>query len=621
MCGICGLLGDVDPQHARASVKRMADCMRHRGPDDEGFFDDAPVYLGHRRLSVVDLATGHQPISNEDATIWTAYNGEIYNYPSLRSELETKGHAFRTRSDTECIVHLYEEMGADFPTKLNGMFAIALWDRARKTLVLARDRLGVKPVYYARLADGALAFASEIRALLRCPGVDTEIDPVALDSYLALQYIPGPRTIYRGVHKLPAGHTLVANAAGAVVTPFWTLEPAPAPPSFDQACDEFRALFEDAVRIRLMSDVPLGAFLSGGIDSGLVVAAMAKAMDRPVRTFSIGFEADGGYSELPYAATVASHFGTSHQTLTVSALDMQSLLPTVAVALDEPLADPAAIPTFLLSRFAREHVTVALTGEGADELFAGYDRYRLEALRDRTDVIPAAVRRGASALAGPLVGPRGRKAMRAAAMDPAAGFVHLRSVMPREMRRELLRAEVAAQVPSDHLEDRMSAYFARSSGLDAALRADTLEWLPDDLLMKVDKMTMLASLEARVPFLDYRIVEQVAGFPAEWKYRNGRSKVLLKAVAEKVLPSEIVHRPKHGFRPPIGRWLQGSLRAHLESTLLDPAALCNRWLEPRAVRGVVGRFLKGDERLALPVWVLLCLEIWLRNRDAGETAS
>ncbi len=620
MCGICGLLGDVDPQHAQACVKRMADCLRHRGPDDEGFYADAPVYLGFRRLSIIDLATGHQPLANEDATVWTVYNGEIYNYASLRSELEKSGHVFRTRSDTECIVHLYEEMGVDFPKKLNGMFAIALWDRGRKTLVLARDRLGVKPVYYSRLADGTLAFASEIKALLRCPGVDTAIDPVALDSYLALQYIPGPHTIYRGVHKLPAGHTLVANDGGVVVKPFWTLEPTPPPASFEQACDEFRVLFEDAVRIRLMSDVPLGAFLSGGIDSGLVVAAMAKAMDRPVRTFSIGFDTEGWHSELPYADRVARHFGTEHEAMTISALDMQSLLPAVAIALDEPLADPAAIPTFLLSRFAREHVTVALTGEGADELFAGYHRYKLETLRNRIEWIPAAMRRGASAIVRPLLGARARKVVEAAGMDAASSFVHMRSIMPRDVRRALLRADVAEQIPGDHLERRMANHFRVSHGLGATLRADTLEWLPDDLLMKVDKMSMLASLEARVPFLDYRIVERVSGFPIEWKYRNGRSKVLLKAVAEKVLPADIVHRPKHGFRPPIGTWLRGNLRAYLESTLLDSAALSNQWLEPRAVRGIVGRLINGDERLEMQVWILLCLEVWLRNRSEAAAS-
>ena len=620
MCGICGLLGDFDPQAAGAGVKRMADSIRHRGPDDEGFHADPPVFLGHRRLSIVDLSTGHQPISNEEGTVWTVFNGEIYNHESIRAELEKKGHTFRTRSDTESIVHLYEEAGLDFPARLNGMFAIALWDRSRRRLVLVRDRLGIKPLYYARLDGGALAFASEIKALLRCPGVDTTLDPIALDSYLALQYVPGPRTIYRGIQKLPAGHTLVADGAGITVKAYWTLEPKPAPSSFAQACDEFRALFEDAVRIRLMSDVPLGAFLSGGIDSGLVVAAMAKAMDRPVRTFSIGFETEGWYSELPYAEQVAKHFHTDHQALTVSALDMRTLLATVASQLDEPLADPAAVPTYLLSRFACEHVTVALTGEGADELFAGYNRYRFEALQDDMAAVPAGVRWGLK-MVRPFAGRRLGKALAAAAMDPAASFVFLRSVMPRDVRRGLLRAGVAAEVPADHLERRMAAHFqGGGSGLNAALRADTLEWLPDDLLMKVDKMSMLASLEARVPFLDYRIVEQVSGFPAEWKHHRGRSKVLLKAMAGKTLPAEIVHRPKHGFTPPIGPWLRGSLRGYLEEHLFDPAALSYQWLEPGAVRALTDRYLRGEERLALPVWVLLSLEVWLRNSGRSEAA-
>ena len=621
MCGICGLLGDFDPQTAGSCVERMADCIRHRGPDDEGFHFDPPAYLGHRRLSIVDLTTGHQPLSNEDDTIWIAFNGEIYNHESVRAELEKKGHRYRTRSDTETIVHLYEEEGLSFPAKLNGMFAIALWDGPRRRLVLVRDRLGIKPLYYASLEGGALAFASEIKALLRCPGVDTTLDPVALDGYLALQYVPGPRTIYRGVRKLPAGHMLVADGRAVTVKPFWTLEPRAAPPSFEQACEEFHALFADAVRIRLMSDVPLGAFLSGGIDSGLVVAAMAGAMDRPVRTFSIGFETEGWYSELPYAERVAKHFATDHRTLTVSALDMRSLLATVTAQLDEPLADPAAVPTYLLSRFAREHVTVALTGEGADELFAGYNRYQFEALRERMAKIPAGLRRGLN-VTGPFAGPRLRKAFAASAMDPAESFVFLRSVMPGEIRRALLRADVAAVVPADHLERRMASHFAAGvNGLNATLRADTLEWLPDDLLMKVDKMSMLASLEARVPFLDYRIVERVSGYPAAWKHRNGRSKVLLKAVADTALPAEIVHRPKHGFTPPIGRWLHGDLRPYLDDHLLDPAALTGEWLEPRAVHALVARYRNGEERLALSVWVLLCLEVWLRNTSRPRKAA
>jgi len=614
MCGICGLFGDLDHLQAGEWVKRMADSMRHRGPDDEGFLVDPPAYLGHRRLSIIDLFTGHQPLANEDQSIWTGFNGEIYNHESIRAALEQKGHVFRTRSDTETIVHLYEEEGAAFPEKLNGMFAIALWDRPRRTLVLVRDRLGIKPLYYARLKHGGLAFASEIKALLCCPGVDTAIDPAALDSYLALQYVPGPETIYRGIQKLPAGHVLVAREDGMSVKPFWTLEPQPAPSSFEEAGEKFLALFEDSVRIRLMSDVPLGAFLSGGLDSGLVVAAMAKAMDRPVQTFSIGFETEGWYSELPYAGKVAERFATDHQTLVVTALDMRTLLSQTTAQLDEPLADVAAIPTYLLSRFAREHVTVALTGEGADELFAGYDHYRLEWMMDRIGWIPVELRRAVGGLAGPWAGRRLRKALEAMGKDPSERFVFMRSVIPENLRRGLLRADVAAHVPADHLTQRMGRNFTREqNGLNAVLRADTLEWLPDDLLMKVDKMSMLASLEARVPFLDYRIVEMVSGFPSEWKYRNGRSKVLLKAVAERLLPTEIVHRPKHGFMPPVRQWLRGSLRSYMEEHLLDPAALSNQWLEPKAVQHLLGRFVSGEDALALPVWVLLCLEVWLRD--------
>ncbi len=621
MCGICGLFGDFDPRQAAEWAKRMADSMRHRGPDDEGFLADPPAYFGHRRLSIVDLSGGHQPLANEDQSISTIYNGEIYNHESIRAALEPRGHVYRTHSDGESIVHLYEEEGPAFPSKMNGMFAIALWDRRRQTLVLVRDRLGIKPLYYARLKPRGLAFASEIKALLHCPGVDIAIDPVALDSYLALQYIPGPRTIYRGVEKLPAGHVLVAHGDEIALKPFWTLEPRQAPASFEQAGEEFVALFEDSVRIRLMSDVPLGAFLSGGLDSGLVVAAMAKAMDRPVKTFSIGFETEGWHSELPYAAKVAAQFGTDHHTRVVTAPDMRTLLPSTTAQMDEPLADVAAVPTYLLSAFAREHVTVALTGEGADELFAGYDHYQLEWVMDRIGWIPRPLRRAAGAIAGPLTGRRMHKALEAMGMNQADRFVFTRSVIPHRLRQRLLRADVAASVPAHHLEQRMHAHFPRrENGLNAVLRADTLEWLPDDLLMKVDKMSMRASLEARVPFLDYRVVELVSGFAPAWKYHHGQSKVLLKTVAERVLPRDIVHRPKHGFMPPIGTWLRGNLRPYLQEHLLDPAALSSQWLEPRSVRRLVDGCMSGDDALVLPVWVLLCLEVWLRN-GAGSKAA
>jgi len=623
MCGVCGLFGAGDPRASAETVRRMAACMRHRGPDDEGFHSSPPAFLGFRRLSIIDLSNGHQPLANEDQSVWIAFNGEIYNHLELRSQLEKKGHRYRTRTDTETIVHLYEEEGPLFARRMNGMFSVALWDARRQQLVLVRDRLGIKPLYYARLSDGMLAFASEIKALRLCPGVDARIDPTALDSYLALQYVPGPGTIHRGIHKLPPGHVLVATPDGAMkIEPYWRLEPRRAPTTFEQAGDQFMALFEDAVRIRLMSDVPLGAFLSGGLDSAMVVAAMAKAMDRPVQTFSIGFEGDGWYSELPYAEQVAKQFNATHHTLRVKAPDMRTLLPLVTSQLDEPLADVAAIPTYLLARFAREHVTVALTGEGADELFAGYDHYRLEWIMDRTKWVPSALWRAMGGPLLPIAPARMRKAVIAAGMSAPARFVFVRSVIPPAARGELLRDEVRAEIDPSHIVARMARHFTGGSkGLNAVLHADTQEWLPDNLLMKVDKMTMLSSLEARVPFLDYRIVEIVSGFPPEWKYRGGRSKVLLKSVAERVFPAEIVHRQKHGFMPPVREWLRGSLKSFMEEHLLDPAALSGEWIEPRAVRDIVRRYLAGDDYLFLGIWELLCLEVWLRGLATTKAAT
>jgi len=594
--------------------------MRHRGPDDEGIHLDGEIGLGHRRLSIVDIAGGHQPMTDADGALWIAFNGEIYNHLELREELEQRGCRYRTRSDTETIVHLYREYGIDALARLQGMFALAIWDRPRRRLLLARDRLGIKPLYYAR-AGHEFLFASEIKSLMRHGTVSREIDPLALDAYLALQYVPAPATIYSEVKKLPAGHYVRLEPDRFELRPYWSLRPGTAPASYDEGVAVFRQALQRSVTDRLMSDVPLGAFLSGGLDSSLVVALMARGMSRPVRTFTVGFGGGGWHSELAQAELMARHVGAEHHVQVVEAPDMVALLGQAAEQLDEPLADVAAIPTFLLSRFARETVKVCLSGEGADELFAGYRRYALEHSLDALSGLPRGVRAAPASLLAPLLRGRVRKAMRAAGLDQPERFVFMRSVIPAEERRALLRPELAASLPPHHLETRMAGHFETASDLNAILRADTREWLADDLLMKVDKMSMLTSLEARVPFLDHRVVELVSGFPAEWKLHRGNTKRLLKDAARGIVPEALIDRPKHGFMPPIRRWLAGEMREFVEDCLLDPQARSLQFLQPDAVRRRYLRFLAGDGRLDVSLWILLCLEVWLRHSGTENPAA
>lgn len=590
----------------------MTDVMTHRGPDDRGCHVKGPIGLGHRRLSIVDLAGGHQPMGSLNGRIWVAFNGEIYNHAEIRARAERRGRSYRTQSDTESILHLYEETGRDCLGELHGMFALAIWDEPRRSLLLARDRLGIKPLYYADLG-GKLVFASEIKSLLLHPGVSREIDPLALDSYLALQYVPAPRTIFSAVRKLPAGHFLVAGPEGVKIEAYWSLKPREAPATYEEGCEQFRESFRASIRERLMSDVPLGAFLSGGLDSSLVVASMAREMDRPVKTFSIGFDVGGWHSELPHAQAMANRIGAEHHEHVVRAVDIPTLLPEVTAQLDEPLADVAAIPTYLLSRFARESVKVCLTGEGADELFAGYRRYRVETAMLNFDAVPRSLRKVVSSLAATLAPASKKKLLRGLGLDQPDRFVQMRSVIPFSTRQALLQPEFAAALPGRHLERRMAGHFENGADLNTLLRADTLEWLPDDLLMKVDKMSMLTSLEARVPFLDHRLVETVAGFPTDWKYGRGQSKRMLKDVARGLVPDELIDRPKHGFMPPVGEWLTGELRGFVEELLGDPQALSTRYIRPSALRSWLNRLYDGERHLQVGTWILLCFEVWLRG--------
>jgi len=555
MCGICGIYY-VDPGQKveRHVLQHMTDALIHRGPDDEGLYLGDGVGLGMRRLSIIDLVTGKQPISNEDGSVWIVFNGEIYNHLTLRSELERKGHRFRTRADTEAIVHAYEEYGAHCPEHLNGMFAFAIYDSRSRRLLLARDRLGIKPLYYT--FDGRrLVFGSELKSLLRAPGVPREIDFQALDAYLTFEYIPAPLSIFRGVAKLPQAHTLTLEQGQLRLRQYWDvafgLGEAMAK-SEQEWGEELVALLADAVKIRLMSDVPLGAFLSGGLDSSSVVAMMSRAMDRPVKTFSIGFS-EATYNELDYARTVARAFGTEHHEEIITP-DAVSLTETLVAHLDEPLGDFSIFPTYMVSRMTRQHVTVALSGDGGDELLAGYDTYVADRLARAYVRLPRVLRHG---LIEPLASRLRPTEKKKGLVNRTVRFVqgvalpaHLQHVrwmiflsqaQKESLYSPMLQDALAGTNPYEFIEK----YFDRVRGADPLSQqqyVDLKTYLPDDILVKVDRMSMAVSLEARVPFLDYRLVELVGRMPAELRLRNGQTKYILKRAMRGILPEKILTR-------------------------------------------------------------------------------
>jgi len=626
MCGIVGIFNFDPARPVDGDLLRVMNAtITHRGPDEDGFYLNGPLGMANRRLSIIGLADGRQPIANEDRTVWTVFNGEIYNYPDLRRELTHRGHTFRTSTDTEVLVHLYEEHGEDFVRELNGMFAIALWDDRRRRLLIYRDRLGEKPLYYVR-TGGRLLFASEIKALLRDPTVDRTVDLAALYDYLSFQYNPRRETIFRGIVRLKPGTMLVVSADGVSERTYWELPAsADAPRSEDEYLEALRALLRDSVKRRLLSDVPLGAFLSGGIDSSVVVGLMSEVLAEPVKTFSVGFKVAGGYDESTHAERVARHFGADHHTLVVESMDVEHLLPRTVYSLDEPVADFAAIPTFLVSEFARRHVKVVLTGEGADELFAGYEHYRLAAMLTRYQRLPGGVRRFLSAL-GAVAPPRLAKALAAGALDSLAGFRLVKSVFRPAELDGLLSGDVRAQLNGAAVQPDFARIFARAGDLDPLNRyllADLATWLPEDLLMKVDKMSMSVSLEARVPFLDHRVVELAAGMPSTLKWRRG-GKYILKRLAAGLVPQDIIERPKHGFRLPLDRWFRAELRPMAEDLLLGPTARGRGFFDADTVGALWRRYVGGNDDAFMQIWTLINFEIWCRGfldqRDAAEAA-
>jgi asparagine synthase (glutamine-hydrolysing) len=601
VCGIAGLYsadGVPNPQ----LVDAMRAAIVHRGPDEGSTDAFGPCVLGHQRLRVIDLETGYQPVTNETGDVVVVFNGEAYNFGALREELA--GHEIRGTGDTPVLPHLYEESGPRFVERLHGMFALALWDSARERLVLARDRLGKKPLLWTRLPDGTLAFASELKALLRLPGVSRDVDLEAIDAYLALQYVPGDQTALRRVQKLPPGHVLVAERGGVRVERYWRPEPAEPSTSDEEWLERVRATVAEAVRKRLVADVPLGALLSGGIDSSIVVALMAQASSQPVRTFTVGFS-DERYDERAYARAVAERYGTVHEELELEE-DIAATLPRLAAAYDEPLGDEAAFPTFLIAEQARRHVTVALGGDGGDEAFAGYERYIAHRLAGR---VPGVVARAGAGAVRVLPGARGEprsplfraaRLLDAAAAPASDRYTRLMEVFPLELRRELWAEPGAAR------EVRLDPLGPGITGLQL-LDIDT--YLPGDLLLKADIASMAHSLELRSPFLDHEVVTLGLALPDSLKTSGREGKVALRRAFAGDLPPEVAARGKTGFGVPLGRWFREDLREVADNLLTTDRG----WFRQETVQRLLSDHRSGRADHGHRLWCLLMLELWVRE--------
>jgi asparagine synthase (glutamine-hydrolysing) len=632
MCGIAGYLDRVEagPPHA-AGVQAMMAGLAHRGPDASGFFADGPVMLGHRRLSIIDLRPeANQPLANEDGTIVVVANGEIYNFRELRADLEHRGHRFRSRSDCEVLAHAYEEHGVACLSQLRGMFAFALWDAPRRRLLLARDRAGEKPLYWAE-RDGCLWFASELRALWAALPWRPALDLDAIDQYLTLQYVPAPHTAWSGIHKLPAAHCLTMTAGGApVVERWWRLSfGADPPPSFADAVQQTRALLEDAVATREVADVPLGAFLSGGIDSSTIVALLARRSSRTIKTFSVDMPAgDGG--EARWARLVAQRYGTDHHELTMQSR-MVDLLPELVGRYGEPFADPSALPTFQLAELARRHVTVALSGDGGDEAFGGYHRYALEELARQVGELPWPLPRLVHAIMRRLPGNALRPAREFAAhrwQSPVERYLFLLAHFSRRDKQRLLGPALAARAAHDEVAAALGRVLAASDAEDAVNRLldlDTQTYLPDDIFTKVDIASMAHALEVRAPFVDHVLLERVARLPGSAKLRRFSGKHLLRHAVRDLVPAPILTRAKKGFNLPLDRWMRQELAEMTHDLLTDATARERGLFDAREVRRLLGEHAAGVSH-GRRLWNLCVLELWLRqfvdqDRVAGRRCA
>ncbi len=623
MCGIVGIVRSDKSDIDEAVLGRMCAAISHRGPDDDGFYVNGPVGLGMRRLAIIDLKSGQQPIHNQDRTAWIVFNGEIYNYRELRDKLEKLGHSFYTNSDTEAIVHAYDQYGAACPNHLRGMFAFAIWDERTQELFIARDRVGKKPLLYAEV-KGQFIFGSEFSALLQHPDIGKEVDFEALNQYLSFMCVPAPLTAYQAIRKLEPGHSLRYRKGEIRIERYWQPDFSKKIDISEQEAGERTiAILREAVKVRLMSEVPLGAFLSGGIDSSAVVALMAEESSTPVKTFSIGFE-EQDFSELHHARRVAEHVGANHHEFIVRP-DALEVLPVLVEHYGEPYADSSAIPTYYVARETRKHVTVALNGDGGDESFAGYERYAAMRLAEQYHRIPAMLRESVVRQAIELMPSSETKRSRirdvkrfvqSASLPKVERYLNWVSIFDRQAKQDLFTENFTRQTQGDSAARILDPWFARANGsgvVDAVLLADIMTYLPNDLLVKVDIATMANSLEARSPFLDHHVIEFAASLPEKYKLRGFTTKYLLKQVLRKLLPAENLDRRKMGFGVPIGHWLRGKLQPFLRETLLAEVSLRRGLFRPEGVKRLVELHTRGERDYSPQLWTLLMLELWFQR--------
>jgi asparagine synthase (glutamine-hydrolysing) len=633
---VCGIAGFVQFKPGLAlkmrHLEEMTETLKHRGPDDKGYYQKGPVGLGMTRLSIIDVQGGAQPISNERGTIWTVFNGEIYNHLALRRVLEEAGHRFATRSDTEVIVHAYEEYGDAFIGKLRGMFSIALWDETFQKLLLVRDHVGVKPLYYTA-ADGHLLFGSEIKALLAVDTVQRQVDLKQVLTLMTLQYVPTPDTLFKGIRKLPPAHYLICQSGRLLTRSYWDLPQATAPsdgkqekPSSGQEkewAEELRARLFASVKEQLMADVPVGAFLSGGLDSSLVVAAITQQIQKPVKTYSVGFKNEEDFNELKYARKVSNHLKSQHREIMVDAKMLNDLIPRLVKYQDDPVIDPAVLPTFVVSLFARQEVKVVLTGEGADELFGGYRRYSFDQLSGPVSRVPGWLRKVVPFLTGKMKDPYKQAWQALQKEDLVKRHVAWSRLCMEETLVDLAGSRLKYEMENSKVEESLEKIFTAAEpygfdNLNVMLYMDLKTWLPDDLLCKVDNMSMAASLEARVPYLDHRLVEFAFSLPSSVKLRGNTGKYILKKAAEKFIPSEIINRPKQGFGVPLGPWFRKELKPLLMDTLHSVKFKERRYFDPVKTEQLIQEHMSGRQDHHMILYGLLLVELWHRRYMDGN---